>query len=134
MSTNNIPLDQIEFVKPIPLKHMQGAGGHLPDSMEAAALWQFLLMAHQALHKVERQVTYEGDADQEVDLMQLAESSRKLFELSTLEGMFQTRLIAAAKAEAIRSRLGWDDRIDAWFASGGTSYRIQERNADKVGQ
>jgi len=136
--TNNrtVRLEDINFRQPIPLPHMR-PHGHLPMTPEAAALWQFLVMAMQALDKVEKQVTLEGDDDQVVDLFQLAHSARKMFELKEqdgLEKMFNSSLIAAAKAEAIRSRLPWDSRIDAWFATGGKSYRIMDRDADKVGQ
>ena len=123
----------IEFRKPYPLKHIEPVG-FLPKTEEAAALWQFLIMAIQALEKVEAQVTYEGDSDQVVDLMQLATSAMKIFGLDNLEGMFQARLIDCAKREAARSRLYWNPRLDAWFESGGKSYRIMDRDADKVGQ
>lgn len=123
---------QIEFRKAYPLPHMQPQG-FLPQTEEAAALWQFLVMANQALEKVEAQVTYEGDSDQVVDVMQLANSARKIYGLDNLEGMFQDRLVETAKREAKRSGLHWNPRLDAWFASGGKSYRIQDRDADKVG-
>jgi hypothetical protein len=100
---------------------------------EAAALWQFLICAFQALDRVEKQTTLEGSEDQVADLMQLAESTRKMFHLDNLEGMFQERLIAAARREAFNSQLPWDTRIDAFFASGGSSYRVMDRNPDKVG-
>jgi len=135
-STNRtVREEDINFIAAIPLKHMRPAG-HLPMTTEAAALWQFLIMASQALDKVEKQVTYEGDADQQADLMQLAHSARKIHgipEQGGLEKMFNANLIGAAKAEAIRSRLAWNPRLDAFFASGGKSYRIMDRDADKVG-
>lgn len=123
----------VSFRKAYPLQHIEPVG-FLPKTEEAAALWQFLIMATQALEKVESQTTYEGDNDQVVDLMQLANSARKIYGLDNLEGMFQDRLIAAAKREVLRSRLKWDSRLDVWFESGGKSYRILDRDPDKVGQ
>jgi hypothetical protein len=122
----------ISFVQPIPIKHMDPMG-LLPNTTEAAALWQFLICAFQALQHVETQTTLEGDEDQQVDLKQIAHSIRKLYLLDTLEGMFADALVACAKREAARSKLNWDTRIDAWFASGGKSYNTLDRDADKVG-
>ncbi len=130
----NVKEGDIDFVAPIPIKHMRPLG-HLPMTTEAAALWQFLIMASQALDKVEKQVTYEGQEDQQADLMQLAHSARKLFripEQGGLEKMFNSNLIGAAKAEAIRSKLPWNPRLDAFFASGGKSYRLVDRDPNKV--
>jgi hypothetical protein len=130
-----VDLKNIQWRQPIPLPHMRPQG-YLPMTPEAAALWQFLVMAAQALDRVEKQVTYEGADDQQVDLMQLAHSARKMFELPEqggLEKMFNSNLIASAKAEAIRSRLPWNTRLDAFFISGGNSYRHMDRDADKVG-
>lgn len=135
-STNRtVNLEDIDFVAAIPIKHMRPSG-HLPMTTEAAALWQFLLMASQALDKVEKQVTYEGTDDQVADLMQLAHSARKLHQIPEqggLERMFNSSLIGAAKAEAMRCKLPWNSRLDAFFASGGKSYRIMDRDPDKVG-
>jgi hypothetical protein len=100
---------------------------------EAAALWQFLICAFQALDRVEKQTTLEGNKDQVVDLMQIAHSVRNMYGLKELDGMFNMRLVQAARSEALNCRLHWNTRIDAFFASGGKSYRIQDRNPDKVG-
>lgn len=127
-----VELKDIKFIKPMPLHHLQPLG-LLPNNTEACALWQFLIMAFQALDRVEKQTTLEGEEDQTVDLMQLAHSSRKMFELSDLEGMFNDSLVAMAKREAGRSELAWDSRIDAFFATGGKSYRHLDRDPDKVG-
>ncbi|KAK0039439.1 hypothetical protein Bpfe_031116 [Biomphalaria pfeifferi] len=108
--------------------------GFLPRTEEAAALWQFLIMAMQALDKVPTQTTLEGEGDLEVDMLQLAHSSRRIYGLKDLEGMFHPRLIDAAKREAKRSRLAWYDKLDAFFESGGKSYRFLSRNPDKVGK
>lgn len=127
-----VELKQIQFRKAYPLHHIEPIG-FLPKTEEAAALWQFLIMAMQALDRVEKQVTLEGRPDTVVNLMNLAHSAKNIYGLTTLEGMFQPRLIAAAKREAVRSRLHWDSRIDAWFESGGKSYNIADRDPDKVG-
>lgn len=130
-----VEMKDIKLIQPIPLHHMKPIG-YLPMTPEAAALWQFLLMAFQAIDRVEKQVTYEGDEDQTVDLLQLAHSARKLFELPEsggLERMFATALITAARLEAKRSGLSWNTKIDGFFESGGTSYRMFTRNPDKVG-
>ena len=124
---------QITFGKFYPLQHMQPVG-FLPQTEEAAALWYFLTCASIALAKVESQVTYEGDQDQTVDLMQLAHSVRKIYALDSLEGMFNEALIAIAHREAFRSALPWDSRLDAFFSSGGKAYRHLDRNPDKVAQ
>lgn len=132
MTKNDVPLEAIAFIRPYPLKHMTPLG-LLPQSEEAAALWQFLLTATLALGTVESQKTYEGDLDQQTDLMTHAESARRIFGLKNYEGMFNERLIAQAKREVLRSKLLWDGRLDAFFASGGKSYRHLDRDADKVG-
>lgn len=128
-----VELKDIKFIKPMPLHHLQPLG-LLPNNTEACALWQFLIMAFQALDLVEKQTTLEGAEDQVVDLMQLAHSSRKMFELPDLEGMFNMQLVDMAKREALRSGLSWTSRIDAFFASGGKSYRTMDRDPDKVAQ
>lgn len=126
-------MEDLHFMQPLPIKHME-PNGLLPMTTEAAALWQFLICAFQALDKVPKQTTLEGSEDQVVDLMQLAESVRKMYYLDTLEGMFQERLIQQARREAFNCSLPWNQKIDAWFASGGKAYRIQDRDPDKVGQ
>lgn len=125
-------LKDITFIHPLPVKHME-PHGLLPMIPEAAALWQFLIGAFQALDRVPKQTTLEGTPDKVVDLMQIAESVRKMYGLENLEGMFQERLIAQARREAFNCRLPWNDKIDAFFASGGKAYRIQDRDPDKVG-
>lgn len=119
--------------QPIPMKHIEPFGV-LPNTPEACALWQFLICAFQALEKVEAQTTLEGAEDQVADLMQIANSIRQLYQLESLESMFQSRLIAKARQEAFRSVLPWNPRVDAFFATGGRSYRIMDRDPDKVGQ
>lgn len=135
--TNNagrlIELKDINFRQPLPLPHMQPIG-LLPNTTESCALWMFLVCAFQALDRVEKQVTYEGDADQQVDIRQIAESIRKMYKLDDLFGMFNPGLIATARREAIRSGMPWNTRIDAWFESGGRSYNKMDRDPDKVGQ
>lgn len=126
-------LKDISFRQPLPLPHMQPIG-HLPMTPEAAALWQFLVCAFQALDRVPKQTTLVGNEDQSVDLKAVANSIRMLYQLKDLDRMFNANLIRAAKKEAARSRLPWDSRIDAWFATGGQSYRFVDRDADKVGQ
>jgi hypothetical protein len=95
----------------------------------------FLVCAFQALDRVEKQVTLEGNEDQTVDLMQIAHSVRKMYQIdeSDLEKMFNENLIRAARMEAFRSGLPWDTRIDAFFATGGKSYRSLTRDPDKTG-
>ncbi len=122
----------IEFRKSYPLHHIQPTG-LLPQTEEAAALWQFLIMANQALDRVPAQTTLEGEADTVVDMMQLANSARKIYGLKDLEGMFNMQLISLARREAIRSALPWNTKLDAFFESGGKSYRILDRDPDKVG-
>jgi hypothetical protein len=121
----------VSFRRPIPLKHME-PHGHLPHNTEAMALWWFIVCAIQALERVPSQKTLEGTEDQQVDLMQVAHSVRKLYGLDTLEGMFQERLIGLARLEAFRSRLPWNDKLDAFFLTGGQSYRKLDRDPDKV--
>lgn len=132
-SSNGIAVSDISFIQPIPLKHME-PHGLLPSTSEAAALWMFLTCAMQALDRVEKQTTLEGNEDQQADLMQIAHSVRNIYELTTLEGMFSETLIQRARAEAFRSALFWDPRINAWFSSGGKSFNNMDRDADKVGQ
>jgi len=132
MTDKGPDLKDISFIRPIPLHHMEPIG-LLPGTDEAAALWQFLVCAMPALKKVESQTTLEGAEDQEVDLMQIAESVRKMYGLKDLYGMFHARLIGAARRECLRSALPWDTRIDAFFETGGKSYRNLTRNPDKVG-
>ena len=130
-----IDLKDIHWRQPMPLKHMV-PNGHLPATPEAAALWQFLVMAMQALDKVEKQVTLEGDDDQVVNLWQLAHSARKIFELPEsggLDAMFATPLIESARLECLRCQLPWNAKLTAWFDSAGVSYSIQDRNPDKTG-
>lgn len=122
----------VNLVQQWPIKHMVCGGGTLPDTPESAALWYFLGCAFQALAQVPSQVTYEGDLDQQVDLMQLAHSIRKLYELDDLEGMFADGLIAQAKLEARRSKMGWDSNIDAFFVNGGRKNNVLDRNPDKL--
>lgn len=128
---NDLRLDQIQFHRAYPLHHIQPVG-LLPKTEEAAALWQFLICAFQALDQIESQKTLEGDEDQTVDLMQIAHSCRMIYGLADLNGMFHMNLVDVAKREAGRSRMSWDPRIDAFFESGGKSYRILDRNPDKV--
>lgn len=133
MTGPNPELKDISFTQAIPIKHMNPLG-LLPNTTEAAALWQFLICAFQALDRVPKQTTLEGDEDQRADLMQIAHSIRQTYLLTELDGMFNENLIRCARQEAFNSRLPWDSRIDAWFATGGKSYRILDRDADKVGQ
>lgn len=126
-------LKHVAVRRPYPLKHMRVGGGLLPDTDEAAALWQFLLGAHQALDKIPAQVTLEGDTDLTANLRQIADSARKLFGLSTLEGMFNAQLIWQAKLEAKRSALYWNVKLDAWFESGGRASNELDRDPDHVG-
>lgn len=138
MSTDSgrtVELKDITFRAPLPIPHME-PNGHLPMTKEGAALWMFLVCAFQALDRVEKQTTLEGTPDQVADLMQIAHSIRKMYEFDEsdgLEKMFNAALVACARKEAFRSRLPWDGRIDAFFASGGKSYRVMDRNPDKVG-
>lgn len=136
MTETRIPeLKDITFRAPVPVPHMSPFG-HLPMTTEAAALWQFLVCAFQALDRVEKQATLVGNDDQAVDLMQIAHSIRKLYELPEsggLDKMFSEQLIRSARMEAFRTKLPWDTRIDAFFATGGKSYRKLDRDADKVG-
>lgn len=129
----DIPISAIHFRKAYPLKHML-PNGLLPQTEEAAALWQFLLTATIALDRVEKQVTYEGDPDQQTDLMAHAESAKNMYGLKDFDGMFNQRLIDTAKRQCFNAKLPWDDRLDAFFASGGKSYRHLDRDADKIGQ
>jgi len=135
MPGSMIELKHIHMTPPYPLKHMTAGGGLLPNQEESAALWQFLLMAHQALDKVPAQTTLIGQQDQQVDLMQLATSARNMYGLKDFEGMFHPTRIELARREAARSGLAWNMRLDVWFRSGGKSYYgLLDRDADKVGQ
>ncbi len=116
----------------IPVKHMAPLG-YLPMTKEAACLWMFLLGAFQALDKVESQKTLEGEEDQRVDIMQIATSYMHVYGVTDIEKVFQGRLVSAAKAEAIRSRLPWNGRVDVFIDSGGKNGRYLDRDADKVG-
>lgn len=129
-----INLDSITFRKVIPVPHCQMGGGLMPDNSESYALWQFLVCAFQALEKVPAQTTLEGTEDQTADLMQIAHSCRKMYELDSLEGMFNPFLIRRAQREAARCNLPWNSKIDSFFTSGGTTLRFLDRDPDKVGQ
>lgn len=129
-----IGLEHISFMRPIPIKHLFSGGGLLPDGDESCALWQFLLMAHQALDKVPAQTTLVGSDDQRVDLMQLAESAKNIYGLKDFEGMFNATRIDMARRECFNCGLPWNKKLDAFFATGGKSYRILDRDPDKVGQ
>lgn len=136
MVSKNIPLEHLDLIQPWPLKHMVPQG-YLPHTKEAACLWQFLIMATQALDRVEKQVTLEGDQDQVVDLRNLADSAFKLYDFHKLndpyDTVFNPALVRVAQMEARSKKLPWDDRLDAWFASGGRSYNVMDRDADKTG-
>src|SRR3954471_13225965 len=112
-----IDVRDISFAPAIPIKHLFSGGGMLPDSAESCALWQFLLMAHQALDKVPAQTTLIGEADQQVDLMQLAESAMKIYGLTHVGDMFHATRIEMARREVARSGLAWNMKLDAFFAS-----------------
>jgi hypothetical protein len=129
-----IGLEHISFTRAIPYKHLFSGGGFLPDGEESCALWQFLLMAHQALDKVPAQTTLIGADDQVVDLLQLAESAMNIYGLDNLEGMFNETRVAMARREVARSGLPWNMALDAFFRTGGKSSRILDRDPDKVGQ
>lgn len=135
--SRDIPVEAIDFARPLPIKHMV-PNGYMPMSTESAALWQFLIMAFQALDRVEKQVTYTDEQDQVVDLNALVYSAFMIYELldtpANRERVFNPQLVNCAKMEARRSGLPWDTRIDAWFSSGGKSYNLMERNPDKVGE
>lgn len=124
--------DHIQWTQLWPLPHMEGNGGLLPRSVEAAALWQFLVCATTAIRKIPNQVTLEGDPDIDVDLNQLADSCRRIFRLKSLDGMFNVRLIQAAKREATRCLLYWPPRLDNFFDSGGRESKLT-RSPDDVG-
>jgi hypothetical protein len=132
MNGRTVELKDIHFRVPLPLKHMI-PHGRLPNTVEAAALWQFLIGAFQALDRIPKQTTYIGDTDATADLMQIAESSRKMYELPDLEGMFNNELIKEARAECFVCGLPWNPQINAFFDSGGKSYRLVDRDPDKVG-
>lgn len=132
-SGRTVELKDMEFNQPIPLKHLQPLG-LMPNSTESCALWYFLCCAFQALDRVEKQTTLEGNEDQVVDLMQIATTVMRIYDLKEVDGMFNGSLVEVAKREAHRCRMPWDVRIDAFFASGGKSYRLLDRDPDKVGQ
>lgn len=129
-----IGLKHITFRKVIPIPHMQSGGGLLPDTEEACALWQFLVCASQALEVIPAQISYEGDEDAKVDLMQIAYSARVMYGLKDLEGMFNDALVFQAKREAERCNLPWNPKLDDFFRTGGKSHRFLDRDPDKVGQ
>lgn len=133
-SGRQIDLSKIDFIKPIPIKHTKSGGGLLPDRVEAYALWQFLICAFQAIDKIPTQTTLIGTEDRTADLMQIANSCRKLYELDSLEGMFNAFLVRTAQNEAKRSGLPWNTTIDTFFDSGGKRGAWFDRNPDKVGQ
>jgi len=120
--------------KIVPLPHMKMGGGLLPDTDEAAALWYFLLCATQALDRVPAQTTLEGQPDQVVHLRQLAESIQKMYNVKSLDMMFNDLLIFTARKEALRCKLPWNPKLTTWFESGGKIGNIIDRDPDKVGQ
>lgn len=127
----SIDLKDIQFNPMIPVMHMKSAGGFLPDGMVSAALWYFIGCATQAYFTVEGQKTLEGDQDQQVDIMQIADSTMKIYNTSK-EEVFNHELIELAKREAARCQLPWDSRLDAFFSSGGTVNRYLDRDPDKL--
>lgn len=129
---STIGVEHIQFTQAWPVKHMHATGGLLPETKEAAALWNFLLCAFQALHHVESQKTLIGNEDQVVSLRQIATSQMKIFGITDMNELFNAALIQAARREAIRCGLFWDTRIDAYFETGGNSYSVLDRDADKL--
>ena len=65
--------------------------------------------------------------------MQIATSVAQVYGVK-LEDMFNAGLIHCAKREAERCGLVWNEKLDAWFASGGKSYDFVTRDPDKVFQ
>jgi len=129
---NDIRPADIRFIQPWPIKHMH-PHGQLPLIPEAAALWQFLIMATQAVERVPSQTTLEGEQDQQVDMMQLATSAATIYGITDLNTMFQDRLVYAARSEALACKLPWKPEITTFIESGGRSARDLDRDANKVG-
>ena len=127
------------FTPALPVKHLN-PNGFMPVTIEACALWQFLLMGHQCVHRVEAQVTYQGDTDQSGDLMNIAFAAVKMFGLAldretaalAYESVFQERLLETAIMEAQVSKLPIDPRVIRFIQSGGHLQRKHERDPDKV--
>lgn len=118
-------------------KHWTSKGGLLPPSVHSSAIWQFAIMAHQALEKIPTQKTLEGTKDIDVSLKDLAHSTLAMYNMPSIEDgglgiLFQPQMITLLKREAYRCGLPWDNRLDAWFASGGKSYDQLTRDPDTL--
>lgn len=127
--TDGIP---IRYHPPAHEKHLETDGGLLPNCIESSALWEFLVCAMQALEKIPTQKTLVGTLDTDVNLREVANGIAKMYGLSTLDNVFHPVMIQLAKREAIRCRLPWDSRLDAWFQSGGRAYNLLTRNPDTI--
>ena len=129
MDKRDIP---VSYDAPRHLNHCHPIG-LLPRVQQAPALWQFLVMAHQALAKIPSQATLEGNPDIDVNLRDMAESTAKMYGVS-IEEMFHPGLVTVAKLEANRTHKEWDSRINAWISSGGRAYNFLTRDPDKIGE
>lgn len=122
------------FTPPTHAKHWQENGGLLPTGINSSALWQFCLMAHQALEQFTGQHVLEGEEDITVRLKDLARSTLSMYRMPNeldggMEILFQPDMIDLVKREARRCNLPWNSRLDAWFASGGRAYDTVTREA-----
>lgn len=131
----DIKKSDINFRQQWPLPHMKGMGfgGLLPATKQAAALWNFLSGAMNALGKLPTQTTLEGEDDSNSSIRQIADSVAAIYDV-TLEEMFQPMLVELARREATRCELVWNPKLDGWLLAGGKSFDHVTRDPDKVFQ
>lgn len=113
-------------------KHMMPDGGMLPPMRESAALWEFCRLAQIALKDIPEQMTLADQLDTTVDLWDITRSVLVMYQFQRVEDIFIEELYILCQREARRCEMPWDDRLDAWFYSGGKSYRIVTRDPDRL--
>lgn len=115
----------LKYNAPIYEDHLSPKG-LLPREIKerASAAWHFARLALTALEKVPEQVVLEGDTDRTVPLRNLADSVSLMYSIPVEDIM---PIMDFVKAEAIRCGLPWNDRLDAWLATGGKSYNFVTR-------
>lgn len=98
--------------------------------VEASACWHFCKLAHVVLTRVPEQATYEGDLDQTVSLMRIAQSVRQMYDVADMNDMMAMK--DWVKAEALRCGLPWDVRLDTWFKTAGRGYDSVTREPEAL--
>lgn len=95
--------------------------GLLPrtENFESSAAWHLAKLAHKALEKIPEQVTYEGEVDKTIRLMNIAKGVALHYALNLEDIM---KFMPAVRLEALRTKKPWNPRFQAWLDSGGKSY------------